>query len=222
MKIIQLMRKLFAAATLALAASAPAHATLVGTYETLYFSGTCIDCAGTAVGTLWFRSFTVGTPLVRSNLFGFSYGGSNLFAPFSIDADDNAEAIAFLRVRESGYGHFTIRNDKYFFTVLFDGTWSTGLNVPNVPPVPPCTPSCGGGSGHPGGPFAADYGINGMFSDKPLSISPPPPPPPPGPVGEVPEPGSAFLLFLGFSAMAGIHRRRRGGRATLKAAVVGN
>lgn len=97
----------------------------------------------------------------------------------------------------------------------YDGTWSTGVILP------PCTTCGGGGSGGggPGGRYHADYGINGMFSDQPLII--PPPPPPPGPAGELPEPGSAFLLFLGFGAMAGIHRRRSG-RATLKAAVAGN
>lgn len=210
MKIIQLMKPLFAAATLALAASAPAHASLVGTYGTLYFSGTCTDCSGTAVANLNFSTYTIGTPLIRSHFFGFSYGGSNLFAPFTIDGDDQPNTIVTLIVTGSGFGSFAVHDDVHFFKVNSDGTWGTGLYDA------PCT-SCGGGGGS-GHSAYADYGTNGKFSDHQLVVSSPPP----EPTGDVPEPGSASLLFLGVGAMAGIHRRRSAGRATLKAAAAGN
>lgn len=103
MKFIQGIKHLFAAAMLALAASAPAHATLAGTYDTvLYFSGTCTDCVGTVTGKIWFTTYTVDKRLDRSHFFGFSYSGSNLLAPFSIDGDGQPGTSVYLKIREDG------------------------------------------------------------------------------------------------------------------------
>jgi hypothetical protein len=206
-KIIDLAKKLFAAALLAVAASAPAHATLTGTVHGLYFSGTCTDCTGTVRAYLSFDEYTIGTPLQRANFYGFSYSGSNLLAPYSIEGDgDPTTVLSTTVIKPSGHGSFRIHDDKHFFTVNLDGSWETGIYTPPTP----CTSNCGGGgSGHY---QQQDFGTGGIFSD--VAFPPLQPPVVPADPNDVPEPGSAFLLFLGFSAMAAVHRKRRATRRT--------
>lgn len=187
-------------ALMSLASSAHAEILPVD-YVTANFSGNCIDCAA-AEGT---PSYTVTATLVMrdvwpepystkvqlQNFVSFSYGGSNLLAPYVITEKD---VTYFSGVWSADYSQgFSIEKNlgdgtSLFFTysfascpttdsdgncnLVFNSPWSTGI-----------------------GPYVADYGDRGTWQV--VSVD-----------NHVPEPAT-FLLLSAALASLWLYRRRQ-------------
>jgi hypothetical protein len=121
-----------AALGLLLSATAPtgASATAIPAQTIFNFSGDCDDCVGTfndglyqhVTGTLVLQNFIGGVPLNLGNFVSFHYDGSNLLAPFTV----NANQASFLIGTLAADGRVLSPFDLFFgskFEVAPTGQW---------------------------------------------------------------------------------------------------
>jgi hypothetical protein len=80
------------AGLLALLAS-PVHASAISSQQ-YDFVGTCSDCVGQVHATLMLQNYVAGTSITDASFLSFSYGGSNLLAPYTITEADLARRHA--------------------------------------------------------------------------------------------------------------------------------
>lgn len=176
--------------------------------STFEFVGSCIDCAEeaeTAPGsypayaTLVLQNYTQGDSINWDNLVSFSYGGTNLFAPYAILPADNGSISGMMPPglpsstvnfcisttswcdtygeTAASLGALAIAGDPFFFETLFsnDGTfWWTGSDEP------------------------LDYGTDYTWN----------PARGPDQGGQVPEPGTYVLTGLGLAWLAWRRKQR--------------
>ena len=97
--------------------------------STVYdFSGTCLDCAGTATAelTLW----AVATHSVRRLRPAISsasnYDGTNLVSPFTVLPTDSGFSVAGMITTVPGPNFFTVDTESVFFDSSTNGTWCVG------------------------------------------------------------------------------------------------
>ncbi len=135
-----------AAALAALSFSSSAFAiALAGSDYTFNFTGQCTDCSGQGLGTLRVTNYVLGNGFSDFNFVSFQYQGTDLLAPFSIDAvtalgpvflsGSIGQASGPYNVHLTGFNRFESFVD---FNTSSDGSWNTGRPI-------------------------ADYGINGIW-----------------------------------------------------------
>ena len=173
----------------ALTAAAPLQAASI---QTFLFSGVCdpMDCTGFGTGTLVLTNYTQGTAIGISNFVTFSYGGTNLLAPFVILQADVTSLVGNIPNGLPGPGTLVIdTNNAPLVNNLTRGlvVSTVGVSVPVLPFF----------NTFPGGNWSAgesglifDFGNNGIFTQQ----------------SGVPEPSSVLLIGAGLAA---IFLRRR-------------
>jgi hypothetical protein len=118
------------AAIIAIAA-VPASASVIGIAlpNEILFTGVCGDCAGDALAVLTLKtSNTAGASLTGSNFVSFSYFGTNLVNPFTIDNGDPGFFVSGnLPAALPDTANITIEGDGYTFVSQLSGTWSVSV-----------------------------------------------------------------------------------------------
>ena len=199
---------LIALALLLIAATPPtvATATPATSTTTFTFSGLCDDCAGALIGTgpfharndgiyqsvtgtLVLQNFVPGAPLNISNFSSFTYNGSSILAPFTLNSSQNTTENVQLSGTLSASG--TLQSP--FFTLDWNQP-SPGLAT-TLPGVFLNCSLCVFGVSSTGnwllGLEPGDEGINGAFS-----------------LAAVPEPSSLAILGFALAGLAVMRRRR--------------
>lgn len=137
------MKTMFFASTAAAAAilsAAPlsAKVTTAPADYTLTFNGNCIDCAAAAdqsdfavTATLNITNYVLGEQFTFLNFVSFSYGGSNLFGPYTIAAPEIGDLIGSFNGLPGNqnieiHGPYSTGGSPYFISKA-DGTWDTGI-----------------------------------------------------------------------------------------------
>ncbi len=106
---------------------------VLNTYETFDFTGTCSDCSGTVSGVLQLENYTDGAQIGASNFISFTYNGSNLFNPYTLNSE--AYLSGTLGTSNSSDSFFITGYDANNIFVGFNSTeasgiWSTGIQQP--------------------------------------------------------------------------------------------
>jgi len=97
----------------------------------LRFGGTCTDCAGGVTGTLLLNgtlAADLGQP-IASNFVSFTYNGSNLLAPFTINPGSPGFSISGTLQVSPTIPAFTIADTANNFKLQSDGTWCAGTTT---------------------------------------------------------------------------------------------
>ena len=178
--------KMLTAAALAmiLATGATGHATAATApaQEVFTFHGDCTDCydgAGSVTATLTLQNYTPGDDIDASEFVSFSYGGSDLFAAYTItDLGDFGDLEGSLgsepgRYNVNLFGQISGggRFDYDYFNTDDVGGWNTGVSQ------------------------AADFGVNGEWNMATTSAAP--------------EPAAWALILTGVGLAGAALRRRR-------------
>lgn len=178
------MRSLLYLALLALPAvlqPGAANAVVATTQTTYYFSGTCTDCRGTALGELTLSNYAAGQSINNSNFVSFQYDGTDLLSEYIILNGPGLYVVGSIRNPLPGTDDFYLtgfaqtaggERIQQVFETFADGRWDTGLPT-------------------------ADYGATHLWSATPAATA-------------VPEPMSAALLGAGVLGTAMARRRRVG------------
>jgi hypothetical protein len=165
----------------------PAGATPVPPNQVFNWSGACFDCSGTATGTLTLTgTYVLGTALNTTNFVSFHYNGTNLLAPFTINAGDAGLIVwGLLPVALPGPANVDIYNNtNQFASGIYTGGTLTNFCV-----------ATGGGFGGGTSCLPNDFGNASTFSVAPNAA--------------VPEPASLALLGSGMMAFVVLRRRLR-------------
>ena len=119
--------KILALALSAAALATPARADTTSALSTFTFAGQCTDCTGTATGSLVLQDYTLGQQIGDTNFVSFSYGGTDLFAPYTITAADKPSLFGSIDPTLPSAESIDISDDAVVFTSTSGGYWCTGV-----------------------------------------------------------------------------------------------
>ncbi|HEY3742440.1 MAG TPA: PEP-CTERM sorting domain-containing protein [Bryobacteraceae bacterium] len=112
-------------AILGILSASSASASLVST-QVYDFSGTCIDCAGTATAELTLSGYTLGQDITNANFVSFHYDGTNLQPSFTILPSDSDFFVDGSLTAIPGPNDVFLANSDIVFQSQSNGAWCVG------------------------------------------------------------------------------------------------
>lgn len=102
--------------------------------STFYFTGNCEDCAAAkqsasygVTARLVLQNYFLGSAINGSNFVSFSYGGSNLLAPYSILPSSLSSVTGHITFGLQGANDFHLVGvNNSYFDLLTTGRWDAG------------------------------------------------------------------------------------------------
>ncbi len=92
------------------------------------FAGICTDCTGTASASLVLQNYNLGDQIGDTNFVSFTYGGTNLFGPYTITAADLPSFYGSIDPALPRPENIGIFSNAFEFTSGVDGFWCTGVS----------------------------------------------------------------------------------------------